>query len=104
MREWLALTHAEAAAGWGEVPVLATYRHVASAEPARASEAGRSPAGAAQVWWHSALQFERWGGQTPGDCHHACGPGKTAEPCGVQACERLTVFPSVHHWREWLRS
>ncbi len=102
--QWLALTHAEALAGWGEVPVLATYRHVAVAEPARESHPAISPAGAAQVWWHTGVQFERWRGQTTADCHHACGPGKTAELLRRAGVERLTVFPSVHHWREWLRS
>ena len=28
LHEWLALTHEEGAAGWGDMPVLATYRHV----------------------------------------------------------------------------
>ncbi len=104
LREWLALTHAEAAAGWGEMPVLATYRHLAPRESARALEAQSLPAGAAQVWWHSGVQFERWRGQTSADCQHACGPGKTAEFLRRAGVPRWTVFPSVHHWREWLRS
>ena len=102
LREWLALTHAEAAAGWGEVPVLATYRHVAGGQAAGAPAS--SPAAAAQVWWHSGVQFERWRGQTSTECQHACGPGKTAELLRRAGVAPLTVFPSVHHWREWLRS
>ncbi len=104
LREWLALTHADAVSGWGEVPVLATYRHLAAAPGGAAAEPASSPAGAAQVWWHSGVQFERWRGQTAADCQHACGPGKTAELLRRAAVGSLTVFPSAHHWREWLRS
>ena len=96
-REWLALTHAEATAGWGEVPVLPTYRLQPSA-------AGSSPAAATQVWWHSGVQFERWHRQTSADCQHACGPGKTAELARRTGVAALSVFPSVQHWREWLRT
>jgi hydroxymethylbilane synthase len=103
-REWLALTHTDAAAGWGEVPVLATYRHrePEPGEPAFAPP--RSPAGAAQVWWHSGAQFERWHSDTSEGCQHACGPGKTAEHLRRAGVHPLNVFPSVHHWREWLRA
>jgi hydroxymethylbilane synthase len=104
LREWLALTHADAVAGWGEVPVLATYRHVATGASESALAPASSPAGAAQVWWHTGVQFERWRAQTSADCQHACGPGKTAEVLHRAGLKRLTVFPSVHHWREWLRS
>ena len=97
LQEWLALTHAEAAAGWGEVQVLPTYRHAPGG-------AGRSPAGATQVWWHSGVQFERWHRELSTDCQHACGPGKTAELVRRAGISALTVFPSVQHWREWLRS
>ncbi|HEV7432731.1 MAG TPA: hypothetical protein VGN77_06775, partial [Steroidobacteraceae bacterium] len=89
---------AEATSGWGEVPVLATYRHVA--DPVATS----TPASAAQVWWHSGVQFERWRAQISAECEHACGPGKTAETLRRAGVQSLTVFPSVHHWREWLRS
>jgi hydroxymethylbilane synthase len=104
--EWLALTNQEAAAGWGQVPVLATYRH-APGQPAAiggALTAGVSPAGARQVWWHSGMQFERWRSQVALDCQHACGPGKTAEHLRRAGVTALSVFPSVQHWREWLRA
>jgi hydroxymethylbilane synthase len=104
LREWLALTHAEAAAGWGEVPVLATYRHLPPATGAATPDPQSSPEGASQLWWHSGVQFERWRGRTATDGQHACGPGKTAEVLRRAGLESLTVFPSVHHWREWLRS
>ena len=102
--EWLALTNAEAAAGWGEVPVLPTYRHRPGAVEPAAGEAESSPATAAQVWWHSGVQFEHWRGRTAATCQHACGPGKTAELLRSAGVGSLTVFPSVHLWREWLRS
>ena len=67
--------------------------------------ARRPRAGTTQVWWHSGVQFERWRGTTQlADCQHACGPGKTAESLRTAGVTALSVFPSVHHWREWLRS
>ena len=97
---WLALTHEEAAAGWDEVPVMATYRHV----PGGTSAAGSaSPANARQLWWHSSAQFERWRSQVNEDSEHACGPGKTAAHLRSAGVAALRVFPSVQHWREWLR-
>jgi len=104
LREWLALTNQEAAAGWAEVPVLATYRHVSDSGGAGASGPAGPPPEAMQLWWHSGVQFERWGAQAPGGCQHACGPGKTAEALRRRGVQDLTVFPSVQHWREWLRT
>jgi len=95
--QWLALTNAEGAAGWGEVPVLATYRH------ARVEGTGRGPAGALQAWWHSGMQFERWRSAAGADCQHACGPGKTADTLRRAGIAPL-IFPSVRHWRDWLRT
>lgn len=103
--EWLALTNEEAASGWGEVPVLATYRYApAGAVPTADSTRTAAPAGALQVWWHSSLQFERWRARVPPDCQHACGPGKTAEHLRGAGVASLTVFPSVQLWREWLNT
>jgi hydroxymethylbilane synthase len=101
---WLALTSAEAATGWGEVPVLATYRHASPAPPGAGADPAGSPAQARQIWWHSGLQFERWRSQLPAGCEQACGPGKTADTLRRGGVGALTVFPSVHHWREWLRT
>jgi hydroxymethylbilane synthase len=98
LREWLALTNEEAAPGWGEVPVLATYRH------ARTTEQGAGPRDALQVWWHSGVQFERWRSQVSADCQHACGPGRTAETLRRAGVAELEIFPSVHQWREWLHT
>ena len=97
-REWLALTNEEAAAGWGEVPVLATYRHASAAEP------GAGPGDAIQVWWHSGVQFERWRAGVSADCQHACGPGRTAQTLRRAGVAAPAIFPSVHQWREWLRT
>jgi hydroxymethylbilane synthase len=105
--QWLALTSEEAASGWGDVPVLATYRHAggaAPAGPARGTDqsTGLTPAAARQVWWHSSMQFDRWRAQLQPDCQHACGPGKTAEHLRAAGLSALTVFPSVQLWREWV--
>ena len=102
-REWLALTSREAVGGWGEVPVLATYGHRPVPDAAAAHADGPAP-GTSQVWWHSGVQLERWRGRVADGCHHACGPGKTAESLRRAGVTAVTVFPSVHHWREWLRS
>ncbi len=105
LHEWLALTHSDAVAGWGEVPVLATYHHLDQEKGAAPVSADASTlAGAAQVWWHSGVQFERLRSYTSASCQHACGPGKTAEVLRGAGVSRLNVFPSVQHWREWLRS
>ena len=102
-REWLALTSREALGGWGEVPVLATYGHRPGPDAAAAQDDGPAP-GTTQTWWHSGVQFERWHSRVAAECHHACGPGKTAESLRRAGVTALKVFPSVHHWREWLRS
>ncbi|HEX9472882.1 MAG TPA: hydroxymethylbilane synthase [Steroidobacteraceae bacterium] len=103
-QEWLALTHQEAAAGWAEVPVLATYRRVGGTGAAGVPEAGGPPPEALQLWWHSGVQFERWGAQAARACQHACGPGKTADLLRRRGVQDLTVFPSVQHWWEWLQT
>lgn len=97
-QEWIALTNEEGAAGWDDVPVLATYRH------AREETRGAGPGDALQAWWHSGIQFERWRGEVRADCQHACGPGKTAETLRRAGISTPTIFPSVHQWREWLRT
>jgi hydroxymethylbilane synthase len=107
LAQWLALTNEEAATGWGEVPVLATYRHQGlPGEEGGATVAGPAdevaPAGATHIWWHSSVQFERWRGEVARTAHHACGPGKTAEHLRRSGVTALAVFPSVRHWREWL--
>jgi hypothetical protein len=101
---WLALTHQQAAAGWAEVPVLATYRHISGTDAAGAADSAGPPVEAMQLWWHSGVQFARWGARLARTCQHACGPGKTAELLRQAGVQDLTVFPSVQHWREWLRT
>ena len=100
-RDWLALTSAEAVAGWGDVPALATYRHgAAPADPVAAS-----PEGATHLWWHSSVQFDQWRSFVAAEgVVQACGPGKTAEHLRRVGVTELLVFPSVHHWREWLQT
>ena len=97
--EWLALTNEESADGWGEVPALATYRHVAAAAGTASTDAG--PGAATHAWWHSSQQFERWQSQLPAGLQHACGPGKTAAHLAAAGLA-VSVFPSARHWRSWL--
>ena len=96
---WLALTNEESGDGWGEVPALATYRHVPASQPADAHDAG--PAAATHAWWHSSQQFERHRPLLVADLQHACGPGKTAEHLRAAGLA-VHVFPSARHWRDWL--
>jgi hypothetical protein len=115
LREWLVLTHADAVAGW-QMPdgprVLATYRHAAPATPVAAmapvSAAGSGPLGASHVYWHSAAQFKHWadGGRARfgTSVHHACAFGKTAARLRAAGLTKVTEFPSVQQWREWLRA
>jgi hydroxymethylbilane synthase len=100
LHEWLALTHESAAPGWqlAGPTALATYRNAAM-------RGTTAPADATHYYWHSAAQFEAWnvaGRAATATAHHACGFGKTAECVRAAGVSRLTVFPSVTQWREWL--
>ena len=101
--DWLALTSVEAASGWDELPALPTYRHRLPAGAAEFDAGAPAPA-VTHAWWHSGVQFARWHARVGAGCQHACGPGKTAESIRGAGVSALTVFPSVDHWREWLRS
>jgi hydroxymethylbilane synthase len=102
--QWLALTHAEAVAGWQAmgIEVLATYRHSLVGDAALAANDSASPAKASHIYWHSAAQFARWRGSAATTAHHACAFGKSAEQLRAAGISRLTVFPSVTQWRAWL--
>jgi hypothetical protein len=99
--QWLALTNEESADGWGDVPALATYRHVPPAVAPGAAAADAGPVAATHAWWHSSQQFERWQAQLPPGLRHACGPGKTAAHLRAAGLT-VDVFPSARHWRTWL--
>jgi hypothetical protein len=111
LRDWLVLTHQDAVAGW-QMPdgprVLATYRHADAAAAAPAAGGGASPLAASHVYWHSAAQFTHWsdGGRAKfgASVHHACAFGKTATRLRAAGLARVTEFPSVHEWRDWLRA
>jgi len=73
LSEWLALTHEEAAAGWAEVPVLATYRHVSQSAAAGAPDpAGPRPTrcscgGTAASSSSALVRWRRRGASMPAD-------------------------------------
>ncbi len=99
--QWLVLTHVEAASGWREGQVLATYRHtVAPAADEAATVA--AIATASHLYWHSGAQFERWGKHAGAEAHHACGFGRTAARLRNAGIVRLAVFPSAREWRTWV--
>src|SRR5258706_14755936 len=50
LSEWLALTNQEAAAGWAEGPVLATYRHVSDSGGGRGRRSPRRPPRRRRRW------------------------------------------------------
>jgi len=99
-QDWLILTHEQARAGWDVGRVLATYRH----RDGSRRDAASTPAGASHVYWHSGAQFEQWRATLDARAQHACAFGKTATRLRRAGVERLTVFPSVREWREWLKS
>jgi hypothetical protein len=93
--------------------VLATYRHaepatLAAAAAAAVSAVGASPLDASHIYWHSAAQFMHWtdGGRAKfgTSVHHACAFGKTAARLRAAGLAKVTEFPSVQQWREWLRA
>jgi hypothetical protein len=101
LHEWLALTHEAAVPGWSSAgpKALATYSCAANAPAA-------VPFDASHYYWHSATQFAHWnsdGRAASSVAHHACGYGKTAARLRAAGISRLTVFPSVTQWREWLQ-
>jgi hydroxymethylbilane synthase len=100
--EWLVLTHAGAVAGWKAGRVLATYRHVETADADDNAAGGTPLAAASHLYWHSAAQFERWRALAPRNAQHACAYGKTAERLRAAGLATVTVFPSAREWREWL--
>lgn len=93
--EWLVLTHEAATGAWAGNRVLATYASRAAGEG--------PPAGVSHIYWHSAAQFAHWRAGLAADVHHACAAGRTAARLREAGVARLTVFPSVHEWRQWLR-
>ncbi len=95
LSEWLVLTHEAAVAGWSGCRALATYRSDGGEEGPTAE--------VSHVFWHSAAQFARWQAVTGTDVQHACAAGRTAERLRAAGVARLTVFPSVNEWRQWLR-
>jgi hydroxymethylbilane synthase len=95
---WCVLTHAEAAANWSGVEVIATYRHVASEAEAQ----GAPSPDATHLYWHSGAQFERWRECVGARAEHACGPGKTYEHLRRAGVHNLRMFPHPSQWREWL--
>ncbi len=95
---WQVLSHAASADYWPAGHVIGTYRL-----PDVATQAIPGPHGVTHVYWASGSQFRELWSQLPAAVHHACGPGKTAEVIREAGVHRLTVFPSVHEWRRWLK-
>ncbi len=100
--QWAVLTHAQA--DWdldgkdavGEV--VATYQHT-STVPADIDERLRQ---ATHIYWNSAAQFDRWGGQAAPSAQHACGAGKTYAHLQRVGVKHLRRFPQAALWRQWL--
>ncbi len=95
---WQVLSHAGSADYWPAGHVIGTYRL-----PDVATPAIPDPHGVTHVFWASGSQFRELWSRLPPAVHHACGPGKTAEVIRGAGVQRLTVFPSVHEWRRWLK-
>jgi hypothetical protein len=95
---WQVLSHAGSAEHWPAGEVIGTYRL-----PEVATQSIPSPQRVTHAYWASGSQFRQLWQRLPPAVHHACGPGRTAEVVRAAGVHRLTVFPSVHEWRRWLR-
>jgi hydroxymethylbilane synthase len=95
---WQVLSHAGSAEHWPAGEVIGTYRL-----PEVATQSIPDPQRVTHVYWASGSQFRQLWSQLPPAVHHACGPGRTAEVVRAAGVHRLTVFPSVHEWRRWLK-
>ncbi len=98
LREWLALTHDNAVAGWSLPEATATYR-VAFADYEQLRQA---VATANLIYWNSVEQFQQLGAHASAKAMHACGPGKTARHLKQILGAKITVFPSAKEWRKWI--
>jgi hydroxymethylbilane synthase len=95
---WQVLSHAGSAEHWPAGEVIGTYRL-----PEVTTQSIPDPHGVTHVYWASGSQFRQLWQRLPPSVHHACGPGRTAEVVRAAGVHRLTVFPSVHEWRRWLK-
>jgi hydroxymethylbilane synthase len=100
LADWIVLTHAEAAAGWSEGEVIASYQHREDADDARSPAAPTVET--THVYWHSSAQFERWQARLAPQVQHACGAGKTYQHLLRAGVHNPRMFPSVLQWRDWL--
>jgi hydroxymethylbilane synthase len=96
--QWTVLTHDQAAEGWGDAKVVATYQ-VPRADDVKASAALTQ---ARHVYWGSGSQFDQYGKFASKAARHYCGPGKSASYLRAKGIEP-TIFPSAKEWRAWLK-
>jgi hydroxymethylbilane synthase len=96
--EWAVVTHDQAAEGWGDAKVLATYQ-VPTVDDVKASA---KLANARHVYWGSGTQFDQYRKFVSREARHYCGPGKTAAHLRERGVVP-TVFPSAKEWRRWLK-
>jgi hydroxymethylbilane synthase len=102
LANWVALTHADAVAGWhdsGVGRVLPTYRNEPLPLPAPIIEAARA---ARHFFWSSPDQFQRLKAFISPTATHASGPGKTARFLRNQGIAEVEIFHSRHAWQQWL--
>lgn len=95
---WQVLSHSGSAEHWPAGQVIGTYRL-----PEVGTQSIPDPSRVTHVYWASGSQFRELWSQLAPAVHHACGPGKTAEVVRSAGVHQLTVFPSIHEWRRWLR-
>jgi len=95
---WQVLSHAGSAQHWPAGQVIGTYRL-----PEVTTQSIPDASAVTHVYWASGSQFRHLWSRLPPAVHHACGPGRTAEVLRSAGVHRMTVFPSVHEWRRWLK-
>ena len=112
LKDWVALTHRGAEAGWADSGigrVVATYAVDPEKEPEAepgADEHANLANGirtATHFFWGSAGQFRAVRHWVPPGAHHACGAGKTVEALKALGIDSPQPFPSREEWQSWLR-
>ncbi|MCC7442877.1 MAG: hydroxymethylbilane synthase [Bdellovibrionales bacterium] len=102
--EWILLTHEGAGdatpPGWQGARVVSTYRVPERTYMESERAALRK---ATHVYWSSGSQFRTLGALAPAGCHHACGPGRTAQELQVRGLSPLAIFPDVNAWLRWVK-
>jgi len=102
LRDWLAITHADALDGWassGVGNVIPTYAIEVELDAIPVAD---DVAGCTHFYWASARQYRALKEYLPPRAYHACGTGKTFSALAAEGAPNLRAFPSRREWQRWL--